>query len=213
MALTCSGVAQPGAPAAGLYRLSIPAEPLGDALSDLAEQTGLQVLIVSKLVEGVQSRELKGTFSADEALQKLLANTGLQFTFVNPRTVAINAAASPPLESAQPGSQSRGSHEVARPTSRLDTKHSTEGGEKMQNRSFLARMLGLFALCGSATHTGTACAQETDSTAGSAPLEEVVVTAQKRSERLLDVPMSIAAISGEQLAGCRDRVDSRPAAD
>jgi iron complex outermembrane recepter protein len=33
-----------------------------------------------------------------------------------------------------------------------------------------------------------------------APLEEVVVTAQKRSERLLDVPMSVAAVSGEELA-------------
>jgi iron complex outermembrane receptor protein len=33
-----------------------------------------------------------------------------------------------------------------------------------------------------------------------ASLEEVVVTAQKRTERLLDVPMSVAAVSGEELA-------------
>ena len=33
-----------------------------------------------------------------------------------------------------------------------------------------------------------------------APLEEVVVTAQKRSERLLDVPLSVTAASGDQLA-------------
>ncbi len=32
-----------------------------------------------------------------------------------------------------------------------------------------------------------------------APLEEIIVTAQKRSERLLDVPMSVAAISGDEL--------------
>jgi len=30
-------------------------------------------------------------------------------------------------------------------------------------------------------------------------LEEVVVTAQKREERLIDVPMSITAISGDEL--------------
>src|SRR5437660_8666806 len=30
-------------------------------------------------------------------------------------------------------------------------------------------------------------------------LEEVIVTAQKRQERLIDVPVSIAAISGEEL--------------
>ncbi|TWO78697.1 hypothetical protein, partial [Denitratisoma oestradiolicum] len=35
--------------------------------------------------------------------------------------------------------------------------------------------------------------------AGSAVLEEVVVTAQKRQERLQDVPISITAISGAQL--------------
>ena len=44
-----------------------------------------------------------------------------------------------------------------------------------------------------------AVAAETEIKA-SAPLEEIIVTAQKRSERLLDVPMSISAISGDQLA-------------
>ncbi|MFT4046658.1 MAG: TonB-dependent receptor [Solimonas sp.] len=35
---------------------------------------------------------------------------------------------------------------------------------------------------------------------GNADVAEVVVTAQKRAERLLDVPMSVAAVSGEDLA-------------
>jgi iron complex outermembrane receptor protein len=67
----------------------------------------------------------------------------------------------------------------------------------MHNRN-LARLLSAFALGGSAAYTANVCAQDSGS---AAPLEEVVVTAQKRSERLLDVPMSIAAISAEQLAG------------
>lgn len=50
---------------------------------------------------------------------------------------------------------------------------------------------------------GSAAAQtagsETQDTPGPSQLDEVVVTAQKRSERLLDVPMSISATSGEQL--------------
>jgi iron complex outermembrane receptor protein len=209
MALTCPGVAQQNAPATGTYRFSIPAEPLGDALSDLAQQTGLQVMISSKLVEGIRSRELNGTFSADEALQQLLANTGLQFMFVNQRTVAINTAAgAAPNSSQRSGSTSTsigaatpGPGAVTGPSKRSDTEHnSTDGREKMQNRGVVARWLGLFALCGSAAHTGTACAQETG-TAGSPTLEEVVVTSQKRSERLLDVPMSVSAISGEQLSG------------
>ncbi len=34
---------------------------------------------------------------------------------------------------------------------------------------------------------------------GAAPLEEIIVTAQKREERLLEVPMTVAAISGAEL--------------
>ena len=34
---------------------------------------------------------------------------------------------------------------------------------------------------------------------GAAPLEEIIVTAQKRQERLLEVPMTVAAISGTEL--------------
>jgi iron complex outermembrane recepter protein len=198
MMLTCPGLAQEQVSDAGLHRVSIPAEPLGDALSDLAKQTGLQVLISSRLVEGVRSRELKGTFSADEALSQLLQNTGLQFTFVNPRTVAINAAASEPGDRSESESKSSGEAKGPADGSEPDA-NSIEGGTKMQNRGFIARLLGAFALCGSATHSGTACAQEADA-AGAAPLEEVVVTAQKRTERLLDVPMSVATLTGEQLA-------------
>lgn len=48
---------------------------------------------------------------------------------------------------------------------------------------------------------GAATAQTSDAPAAqdASELGEIVVTAQKRSERLLDVPMSISAISGEQL--------------
>ncbi|CAN7618549.1 TonB-dependent receptor [Phenylobacterium sp. LjRoot225] len=45
-------------------------------------------------------------------------------------------------------------------------------------------------------HAGAAAAQDQ----GEATVTEVVVTAQKRSERLIDVPMSVSAVSGEALA-------------
>jgi iron complex outermembrane recepter protein len=59
-------------------------------------------------------------------------------------------------------------------------------------------VLLLVLLTASAARTVKA---ETDASSdtGSA-LEEIVVTAEKRSERLLDVPMSISALSGEELA-------------
>src|SRR5438270_12558766 len=46
---------------------------------------------------------------------------------------------------------------------------------------------------------GTLLAAGAASAADPTQVGEVVVTAQKRTERLLDVPMSIAAVSGEQI--------------
>ena len=45
-----------------------------------------------------------------------------------------------------------------------------------------------------------AAAETAEAPASAGALEEIVVTAQKRSERLMDVPMSISALSGEELA-------------
>jgi len=194
-----SAAAQQGTPLANSYRLSIAAGPLGDALNEFAQQTGLQVMVSSKLVDDIRSRELRGTFVAEDALQKLLADTGLHFQFVNSHTVAVNALPVPETKSNH-SMEKAGYGNAAGPAVGSDIQKSTsvDGGRKMQNRSLLARLLGLFAVCGIATTSGTACAQEAN--AVPAPLDEVIVTAQKRSERLLDVPMSISAISAEQLA-------------
>ncbi|HKT73623.1 MAG TPA: TonB-dependent receptor [Steroidobacteraceae bacterium] len=51
-------------------------------------------------------------------------------------------------------------------------------------------------------HPGFAQTAEPGGTGGSSPggLEEIIVTAQKRSDRLIDVPISITAATGDQLA-------------
>ena len=85
---TASATAQ--TPSTGEPRnLSIPAEPLANALNDLAEQSGLQVMFASELVARLKSPEVRGSLTAAEALQRLLGNTGLRFEFVNPHTIAI----------------------------------------------------------------------------------------------------------------------------
>ena len=65
----------------------------------------------------------------------------------------------------------------------------------------VSTLLAGSALCLVATQAATA--QESsaqDASTQTSVLEEIVVTAQKRSERLMDVPLSITAASGEQLA-------------
>ena len=44
--------------------LSIPAEPLANALNDLAQQSGLQVMFASELVARLRSPEVKGSLTA-----------------------------------------------------------------------------------------------------------------------------------------------------
>jgi iron complex outermembrane receptor protein len=81
--------------------------------------------------------------------------------------------------------------------------------EGSQMRSFRAVLIGTACVFSSA---GTAWAQETltvSGTAAPAPTDvagadgDIVVTAQRRNERLQDVPVSITALSGDQLADKR----------
>src|SRR5580698_939776 len=69
---------------------------------------------------------------------------------------------------------------------------STKLGEEFMNANCrLALGLGIVTFAGTAL-----AASDTPDTA----LQEIVVTAQKRSENLQDVPIAISAISGDSLA-------------
>lgn len=56
----------------------IAAQPLGDALRRYSEVSGREVVAASRLVAGKRSRAVRGRLSADAALARLLAGTGLK---------------------------------------------------------------------------------------------------------------------------------------
>ena len=66
---------------------------------------------------------------------------------------------------------------------------------KNTRKTLLASMVGLFAAGG----LSTAAAQETESARAQGVLDEIVVTAERRSADMQDVPISISAFSGDQL--------------
>ena len=78
----------------------IAAQPLAQALSEFATQTGLQVVYVSGIAATQTSKRAPRGLSAPDALQRLLAGTGLRFEFLNDRTVRIFAGSSCALPSA-----------------------------------------------------------------------------------------------------------------
>jgi len=68
------------------------AQPLADALTVFARQTGLHVAYVSDVVRGKTSHPVTAGLSAENALARLLQGTGLKFEFLTPHSVRIVAS-------------------------------------------------------------------------------------------------------------------------
>ena len=64
-----------------------------------------------------------------------------------------------------------------------------------KRKTVLAGLVGLFAAGGMTQ----AVAQGGEAATGQSAIDEIIVTANKREEKIIDVPISIAALSGEQI--------------
>jgi iron complex outermembrane recepter protein len=74
--------------------VDIRAQPIGDALNELARQAGVQILFYSEIVEGLDAARLAGSFTTQAALERLLTGTPLRYEFINDKTVAIRSSRS-----------------------------------------------------------------------------------------------------------------------
>ncbi len=145
--LQCYAAAAPKPP------IAIQAQPLDAALQLFALQTGMQLVYLTDLTRGLNSRGCTAATTAADALTQLLAGTGLTFGFLNEHTVQIRAVTSGSLRNmAYPG----------------DAIAANDRG-----------VLGADYY-------------------GASRLESVVVTARKRPERLMNVPMAITVFSGDR---------------
>lgn len=73
---------------------NIAAQPLSQALREYAQQSGDQIVFYSDIGKGRESAPLEGSYTRQEALRRLLENTGLKYRRVNAKTVAISSDAS-----------------------------------------------------------------------------------------------------------------------
>ena len=76
---------------AAVLSSDIAPQPLAEALTAFAEQTGLQLFYLTAIAETQQSGGARAGTSPSAALAQLLEGTGLQFTFINARAVRIFA--------------------------------------------------------------------------------------------------------------------------
>src|SRR6202012_3209143 len=85
----------------------------------------------------------------------------------------------------------------------IHTQIGLEHRESAMNKTSALRYLAAFACCAAIPTPGWAAAVVESSASGATAtdeLAEVVVTANRVAERLQDVPITVTAISGEELA-------------
>ncbi|HEY0680712.1 MAG TPA: TonB-dependent receptor [Steroidobacter sp.] len=76
-----------------LQEFKIAAQPLSQALREYAQQSGDQVVFYSEIGKGREAPAVEGSYTRQEALRRLLENTGLKYRRVNAKTVAISTDA------------------------------------------------------------------------------------------------------------------------
>lgn len=140
------------------------------ALTAFAQTVNMPVLFPNKKIRNITTNALYGRYTVEQGLDILLKDTGLLV--------------------------SRGS------SSQLIVKIKSTEGDKAVSKLESAKKKTIFgsiaAALASAFAASPAMAESQQGT-GSSLLEEIVVTAQKRSESLQDVPISVTAFSGEAL--------------
>jgi iron complex outermembrane receptor protein len=79
-------------------RGAIPPAPLSVALRDFSRQTAIQVMYLSALAEGRNSKGAAAGLSTRDALASLLDGTGLRYEFLNARSLRLLAVRSPSVD-------------------------------------------------------------------------------------------------------------------
>ncbi|HEX4973576.1 MAG TPA: TonB-dependent receptor, partial [Steroidobacteraceae bacterium] len=174
--MTATGAVEAQEAAAPRIVFSIAEQPLSSALTAFAKQAKVQILSRDEdvAIAGKRAAAISGELRIQEALERLLTNTGLSYEFIDARTVRITAPSAP-----------------HRPTSDAQMEERVE-------RIRLAEATVAAESAGS-TRARSNVADDADRAAREVGIEEVVVTAQKRAERLLDVPIPVTAVDGQFL--------------
>lgn len=89
LALAVAAHAQPLA-------LDLPAQPLDQSLTALARASGTQIVFITDLVRGLRAPALRGQLGVREALERLLAGSGLVVRAQDERTFTVERASGAP---------------------------------------------------------------------------------------------------------------------
>jgi len=148
------------------------------AIQDFATQSGVQILATAAAVKDKRFNSVKGEYSIEDGLNVFLSGTGLMHKYMGDRAVALLPASQASSDGAS-----------------TDASPSEVAPSSLWDRFRLAQ-----ATQGVSAETTSVENGEQTSQRGAVRLEEVVVTAQKKSENLMDVPMPVSVLNADQLA-------------
>ena len=160
--------------------ISIPAQDLGPALRSLAKERKFQIVFASRDVSALHTAGAMGEYTAAEALTQILSGTGLTFRYLDEKTVTIVPLAAAPVSWAPSAvtEERKGAGSPIFQVAAADSSSTDAATPGLKNKD-----------------NSTSTSKE----GGEEKLEEIIVTAQKRSELLQDVPISMSVLSGNAL--------------
>jgi len=170
----------------------IPAQGLGPALRTLAKDRGFQIVFRTEVVGDARTHGATGDLTTPEALTKLLEGTSLTYAYLDENTITIVRA--------ELGSGSAADRQS--PVTGGGSSQSGDNKEGKKRNSFRLAQVDPGSSSGAApVKAAPASTDESkgDESKGSGGLSEIIVTAEKRSERLIDVPTAVTAVDAEAL--------------
>ncbi len=160
-------------------KLDIASQPLDEALNQFAQQAGLQLVYHSRVAKGFRAPRVVGTLSPQAALSQLLGSTGLTYEYLDADTVRIF----------DPAGVGEGK------ISALEKEGKGQGDPAL----WLAQVNRSGDTQSAHASAPQAAADSSGEDSSGRRIEEIIVTAQKRSERLLDTPQSVSVLSEDAL--------------
>lgn len=175
LAILCLvGLATSAAAADLTYSFNLPEQALVDTLRAIGRQTTMNIVFAPETVDDARSPAIRGDLTLEEAITRALGRTQLQAKQATANSILIERLATP----------SDNKHRFV---------HIEDGGSPTG-----ADPAGQSAAQG-ASAAGEGAQDSSGSSEATVQLEEVLVTAEKRTERLLDTPVPVTAIPAQQL--------------
>ncbi len=166
-----AAVLSPAGAAEPQTHFTIPRQPLADALMEFARQANLQIFSPETDDTVWVAAPLEGHYAPEEALRRLLTGTGYTFVRTSDTYSIVPEKSQTPQGDAAPG----GASNSAQPEKGADASSNASASGSSAQAGSLPPEIGVVRL------------------------QEVVVTAQKREQRLLEVPLSVSAFTGDAI--------------